>query len=385
MPLPLAELFFIVPSALHFFSAQDAYNLGRLLDPLIDSSINVHSKLHGFRMVGNMLPPIAGRFGQRGFENSIYPEFSRFFHPCEIVHDEATGGYFVSDTGNSAIRKISRNGAVSTLAGGVRGGMSSDGIGSFARFHSPHGLSLDNKGRKLYVSDTDSHTIRCVSLVSRMVETIAGQPGKRGSTCGKGKSSLFSSPHGLALCTSTSRLYVADSMNGTIRCLDLELGEVSTLRLDFGCLNPPRLFHPRGLALRGANELYVCDMGNHRIVKVCLQKSVVCLVAGGMARGPHGEIVPALRDGPSHSALFNHPYGVSLCPSKRQLFVVDFSSHALRVVDLYSKTVSTLFSRPSLFSGPSPFSLDFPQGLCHAWDGGVLICDTVSNCIRRVL
>jgi DNA-binding beta-propeller fold protein YncE len=67
----------------------------------------------------------------------------------------------VADTGNNLLRRITRAGVVSTLAGqaGVTGAQ--NGIGSAARFKQPYGVVVDADGT-VYVADTFNNLIRKV-------------------------------------------------------------------------------------------------------------------------------------------------------------------------------------------------------------------------------
>jgi len=80
----------------------------------------------------------------------------RFRRPCSLAVD-ASGTIFITDAG--AIRRLTPDGVVTTLAGnwGIAG--SADGAGSTARFNYPQGIAVDGMGR-IYVADTDNHTIR---------------------------------------------------------------------------------------------------------------------------------------------------------------------------------------------------------------------------------
>src|SRR4051812_14563560 len=66
---------------------------------------------------------------------------ARFYWPEGIAIDTA-GVTYVADTWNRTVRKITPNGAVTTLAGlaGVAG--SADGLGSVARFNRPAGIAV---------------------------------------------------------------------------------------------------------------------------------------------------------------------------------------------------------------------------------------------------
>src|SRR5262245_29077424 len=68
------------------------------------------------------------------------------------------------------------------LAGTIGGPGNLDGKGPDARFVAPHGLAIDQAG-DLYVADAENQTVRKVTRDGR-VTTIAGGPGVCGSTDG---------------------------------------------------------------------------------------------------------------------------------------------------------------------------------------------------------
>ena len=103
---------------------------------------------------------------------------ARFHGPQGIAVDRA-GNVFVSDTDNSMIRRISPAGVVATVAG-VPEALNeddvslADGKGSAARFSQPLGIELDAAGN-LYVADAGNHAIRKITpqgAVSTVVNSI---------------------------------------------------------------------------------------------------------------------------------------------------------------------------------------------------------------------
>jgi sugar lactone lactonase YvrE len=97
-------------------------------------------------------------------------EVARFTAPAGVAVD-AQGNVYVTDS--HAVRRISSQGVVTTLAGAANIFGSADGAGWAARFNGPSGLAKDNAGR-LYVADTDNHTIRMGVAASAPV--ILAQP-----------------------------------------------------------------------------------------------------------------------------------------------------------------------------------------------------------------
>ncbi len=103
------------------------------------------------------------------------------------------------DRENNAIRRVGPGaaGGVETLVGGGQPG-SSDGSFLQARFDSPGGVALDSRGR-LWVADSENHTIRLIDLIAGSVETLAGLAGSPGFRDGRGQEARFTSPTGLAI------------------------------------------------------------------------------------------------------------------------------------------------------------------------------------------
>jgi DNA-binding beta-propeller fold protein YncE len=92
-----------------------------------------------------------------------------FKGPHGIAAD-AAGNLFVADTGNAAIRKITPAGAVTTIAGMPGNPAGMDGIGGAAGFTSPFAIAIDGNGT-LFV--TDGNAIRRITA-DGTVTTLAG-------------------------------------------------------------------------------------------------------------------------------------------------------------------------------------------------------------------
>ncbi|NWJ40970.1 MAG: hypothetical protein HXX12_08355 [Geothrix sp.] len=159
---------------------------------------------------------VAGKALHPGSMDGVGTE-ARFLMPFAIAVDR-NGTMFVADRGNDAIRKITPDGVVTTLAGklGVPG--TKDGLRGEARFSSPRGIDIDQNGN-LYVADYDSCLIRMVSPEG-LVTTLAGKGYEAGSADGSGLEARFKGPHGITVDTK-GRVFVADSDNHLIRMLIL--------------------------------------------------------------------------------------------------------------------------------------------------------------------
>jgi sugar lactone lactonase YvrE len=203
---------------------------------------------------------------------------ARFADPYGIAV-AADGTIYVSDAGeNNRIRRIGTDGSVSTLAGASEGFV--DGSAAAARFNTPSGLALDADGT-LYVADTGNHAIRKVTPQG-VVTTLAGT-GVAGFHDGAASEAQFDGPIGIAV-DRQRRVYVADTYNDRIRLIDTD-GRVSTLAggdrpgYQDGAGIDARFDTPCALAVDDAGTLWIADTRNNAIRTLKADGSVGTFVA----------------------------------------------------------------------------------------------------------
>ena len=110
------------------------------------------------RLEGVRVRLLAGRPGVSGYADGAGEE-ARFRLPRGVALD-ATGAVIVADAGNDAVRRVSRDGIVTTLAGG-NGRGSQDGPGDVAQFDDPVDVAL-GPGGFIYVVDKGNGLLRRV-------------------------------------------------------------------------------------------------------------------------------------------------------------------------------------------------------------------------------
>jgi sugar lactone lactonase YvrE len=303
-----------------------------------------------------------------------------FSDPAAIITD-ANGNFYVADSQNNAIRKITTNGVVTTFAGqlGIPGNVNATGTN--AQFNAPCGLAFDANGN-LFVSDTGNNTIREITPAGA-VSTIAGVAGPGGFTDGPAGSALFSAPLGIALATNGT-IYVADSRNHCIR--QISGGVVSTFAgsppvwgtVD-GTGTNAQFNGPVGLVFDTGGNLFVSDANNDTIRKITMN-AVVTTFAG--VAGADGS-----EDGDVHSARFRSPASLTF-DRKGNLFVADSFNQTIREISTNGivRTVSGvagMFGSTNGVNGQGRFYN--PYGLAFGADGSLLVADTYNELIRAVI
>ena len=132
---------------------------------------------------------------------------------------------------NHCIRKIDANGIVSTVAGkGDKKGFSGNGGQAIkALLNEPYEVRFDKEG-DMYFVEMINHVIRKVDMNSGMITTIAGT-GKKGNSGdgGPAKKVEFSRPHSIQFGPN-GNLYVCDIGNHRIRKIDMKTKMVLTSR-----------------------------------------------------------------------------------------------------------------------------------------------------------
>src|SRR5437868_5374828 len=307
---------------------------------------------------------------------------AQFWQPWGIAVDSA-GIVYVADQANSTIRKITPAGVVTTIAGAAGMFGSADGSGSAARFNAPDGIAVDSSGN-LYVADTLNSTIRKITSTG-VVTTLAGTPGGIGSADGTGSAARFNYPDALTVAGTT--LYVAEAYNSTIRKVT-STGVVTTFAGTagaFGNINgtgsAARFNSPYGVAATTTGIIYVADSGNHEIRKITPAKAVTTFAGSATTDG--GGIGSS--DGTGRIARFNYPNAVAV--SGATVYVGDTYNHTIRKIT--SNGVVTTFAGTAGIPGSADGignAAQFyrPFGVAADKAGNVYVADASNSTIRKI-
>ena len=231
---------------------------------------------------------LAGSAGQPGATDGLGAA-ARFDAPTGITVDGA-GNVYVADVDNQAIRRITPNGQLQTLAGGY-------GLGVF---ESPVGVAMGADGALVV---TDAYTLQRVSLAG-VVTPLVGLPGHAGSVDGTGSAARFQAPSGLAR-DGAGNIYVAQPANGVVRKVS-STGVVTTIPVG----TPPST--PANIAVDAA--------GNLVVVGECAVQRITPGVSTTLVAGIPGTCGNA--DGNGTAARFNSLTGVAI-DAAGNIFVSD--------------------------------------------------------------
>ncbi|UCS92105.1 IPT/TIG domain-containing protein [Echinicola marina] len=223
--------------------------------------------------------------GNNGFQNGPVATATLDYPWRSCVDKE--GNIYVADRNNHAVRKIDVDGNVSTLAGTGTAGYQ-DGPGTTAQFNQPIDVTVDENG-VIYVADNINHRIRKIDK-DGTVSTVAGN-GEKGYQDGDWSAAMFSNPSGLDM-DNEGNIIVADRLNHLIRKINLGTGEVSTVAgssqgsID-GLAEEAQFNNPYGVAVGVSGEIVVADLTNHKIRMI--REGEVSTVSGtvrGFLDGP---------------------------------------------------------------------------------------------------
>lgn len=254
--------------------------------------------------------------------------------PTAVVVDRE-GNLYIADTMNHRVRMVAvETGIISTVAGTGQARFSGDGgPANQAALNEPAALAIDDAGR-LYIADQSNHRVRMVDLKTGVIQTIAGNG--IATYDGDGKRAIeiaLAGPSGLALVA--DRLYVADTFNGRVRCVELSSGLMTTVAGDGGVYRyespsdapSASLSRPTGIAFDHEGHLFLTDSDNHVIRQWDWESRVGFCVAGQGVPSYSGD------GGVAREASLCYPFGI-VADRDGALLVADTFNHRIRVLAL---------------------------------------------------
>jgi sugar lactone lactonase YvrE len=264
---------------------------------------------------------------------------------------DASGNYFIADTGHHRLRKVDTNGILTTIAG--------DGLTNYSpieipatncSLYYPDALAFDQSGNLFFSTGNASRV--CKIDTNGILTTVAGNTnlfviqqgddGKAATNVGLPNISAIA-PDG------AGQLFVSEYFGpiyGFIRKVDTN-GIISTYG---GSRYAPDFFYgdggyatnagmsPGGLSFNGSSDLFFADRGNNRVRKID-SYGIITTVAGNGTTNFTGDGLPAISSG------LYMPWGVAM-DAGGNVFIAESGNNRIRKI--FSSTKPILI--PSAFT-----------------------------------
>ncbi|CAI7978176.1 serine/threonine protein kinase [Parafrankia soli] len=337
--------------------------------------------------------------GSDGFSGDGGPAVQAEFDRASDLTIDAPRGYvYVADTDNHRIRRVDRAGTITTVAGTGADGFSGDGgPATEAQLDEPTSVAVAPDGT-LYVADTRNHRVRRIGR-DGIITTIAGQDefGFAGEVSEDG---LAYSGDGLpavnaklnypntVLMETDGSLLIADGENNRVRRIGLD-GIITTIAGtgaegfggDGGPATSARFSYPSALARGPDGSLYVADQDNHRVRRIAGDGTISTLAGTGKT-GYSGD------GGPADQAQINAVGADLVVDAAGNVYLSDPGSNRVRRI-APDGTITTIagtgVSKYSGNGGPATAAeLVYPGGLALDQLGNLYIADGIDSRVRAV-
>jgi hypothetical protein len=280
----------------------------------------------------------AGYLGDGGPSTS-----AELFTPTGVAFDGG-GNMFVADYKNNVIRRVDAvTGLITTIAGNNTAGYSGDGgLATNAQLNGPTHVVFD-RTVNLYITDANNNRIRKVNSETHVITTVAGDgiAGFSGDG-GPATSAELNFPDGVAL-DGAENVYIGDARNNRIRKLNVTTGVITTVAGngtsgfsgDGVLATNAGLNFPSRPTLDSLGNMYVADYLNNRVRRIDASTNIITTVAGNGLAGYSGD------GGLASSASLNGPLSVTV-DRAGNVYIGDINNERIRVVNMTSNPTSLL-------------------------------------------
>ena len=249
------------------------------LDPLYNLLYIADTNNDVIRMVNistGIITTVAG-MGMRGYSGDGGQATSAYLsNPNSVAFDSSSRTLYISDSGNCAIRSLSvASGIISTLVTAAYCAGYSSNYDNY-NYYATGGVAVNPTIGAVYYSLTYLNTIQMVDVSTKIVSLVAGSnssSGYRGDG-GLGKKALLNNPTFIAVHATTGNIYISDVISSAIRMITKSSGIITTVAGtgvagysgDGGLATQAQLYYPSGVAVDSSTgKLYIADTDNNII------------------------------------------------------------------------------------------------------------------------
>jgi sugar lactone lactonase YvrE len=320
-----------------------------------------------------------------GYVGNWRPATSASLNFPEAVVLDAKGNFYISDSANCEIRKVTTKGEIVRFAGSQICGYGGDGgPASSAMLSNPIGLAFDAEG-SLLIADSDNSRIRKIAVDGK-ISTFAGNGVQEYSgDNGPATQASLSLPNGVSV-DSLGNVYIADSSNQVIRMVDkagiihtVTGNNVNGFSGDGGPLTAAELNYPQAAVSDGMGNVYVADYNNARIRKVDSSGTITTYAGNGKSSSGTGGLATSIGIG--------YPRGLLL--QQGELYIT--ASSDIWTVDIATQMIALIGGSSQGFvgfngDGKSALSTVFGYliGLSIDKTGNLLVADSSNGRIRQI-
>ncbi|MDQ1565532.1 MAG: hypothetical protein QOF96_412 [Actinomycetota bacterium] len=345
---------------------------------------------------------------------------AQLYNPRAVAFSK-TGDVYIGDALNHRIRKIDKNGVITTIAGkptasnangSPSGSFGGDGgPATEAQLNQPHGVAVDSKGN-VYIADSLNNRIRRIGA-DGVITTIAGSDEKHGRPDGPADKAILKFPKSMYM-SPDDVLYICNSGGNTIVKIDLKANPLTITRVAGNLYNKryggdgkfatdAQLNTPEGVWATPEGTVYISDSENNLVRKVTPDGKIATVAGDVSAAEKAAETnqypIPADSTGdggPATAAHLNGPRGIA-ADSAGNLYVAEEGGARIRRIDP-SGVITTIAGNgqanpdghnPRVAGDPGPApAMEAQFNTIHDLnldkDGNLWIADSKNNRVRMV-